>query len=225
MAYADRMGLVLYGSEMANSPYVLACFVALREKGLPFEMRSVALQRGAQHEPAFVATSLTARVPVLVDGDLSLSESSAIVEYLEEAYPPPAYPRLLPSALQARAQARQVMAWVRSDLGALRQERSSEYVFFARGRLGPLAPLSPEGQTAAEKVVRVASRLIPKGGGPLFGAWCIADTDLAMMLWRLWRTDFPLPSELRRYAETEWARPSVRAFAELPRPASYTESV
>ena len=76
------MGLVLRGSEMGNSPYVLSCFVALREKGLPFETRAVALQRGAQHQPAFVATSLTARVPVLEDGDLSLSESSAIVEYL-----------------------------------------------------------------------------------------------------------------------------------------------
>jgi glutathione S-transferase len=219
------MGLVLRGSEMGNSPYVLSCFVALREKGLPFETRAVALQRGAQHEPAFVATSLTARVPVLEDGDLSLSESSAIVEYLEEAYPPPAYPRLLPSDLRARARARQVMAWVRSDVGALREERSSEYVFSPRERLEPLGPLSPDGQAAAEKVVGVASRLIPDGGGPLFGAWCIADTDLAMMLWRLWRTDFPLPGKLRLYAETEWARPSVRAFAAQPRPAVYATSI
>jgi len=219
------MSLVLHGSEMGNSPYVLACFVALREKGLPFEMRAVSLQRGAQHEPMFVATSLTARVPVLEDGGLSLSESSAIVEYLEEAYPPPSYPRLLPADLHARARARQVMAWVRSDVGALREERSSEYVFFPRDRLEPPGPLSPDGQAAAEKVVRIASRLIPDGAGPLFGPWCIADTDLAMMLWRLWRTDFPLPGKLRLYAETEWARPSVRAFVEQPRPAIYVTSV
>lgn len=219
------MSLVLHGSEMGNSPYVLACFVALREKGLPFEMRAVALQQGAQHEPAFVATSLTARVPVLEDGGLSLSESSAIVEYLEEAYPPPAYRRLLPGDLHARARARQVMAWVRSDVGALREERSSEYVFFPRERLEPPRPLSAAGQAAAEKVVRIAGQLIPERGGPLFGAWCIADTDLAMMLWRLWRTDFPLPEKLRLYAETEWARPSVREFATQPRPASYATSV
>ena len=219
------MSLVLHGSEMGNSPYVLACFVALREKGLPFEMRAVALQRGAQHQPAFVATSLTARVPVLEDGELSLSESSAIVEYLEEAYPAPAFPRLLPGDLRARARARQVMAWVRSDVGALREERSSEYVFFTRERLEPPGPLSRDGQAAAEKVVRIAQRLIPDGGGALFGAWCIADTDLAMMLWRLWRTDYPLPEKLRVYAETEWARPSVRAFVEQPRPAIYAASV
>ena len=156
---------------------------------------------------------------------MTLSESSAIVEYLEEAYPPPAYPRLLPSELQARARARQVMAWVRSDVGALREERSSEYVFFPPERLKPPEPLSPEGHAAAEKVVRVASRLIPENGGPLFGTWCIADTDLAMMLWRLWRTDFPLPDKLRLYSATEWARPSVREFVAQPRPAIYATSI
>ena len=44
------MSLVLYGSEMWNSPYVFTCFVALREKRLPFEVRIIALQNGAQHE-------------------------------------------------------------------------------------------------------------------------------------------------------------------------------
>src|SRR4051812_37288445 len=125
------MSLVLYGSEMWNSPYVLSCFVALREKGLPFETRIVALQRGAQHQAAYVDVSLTSRVPALVDGALSLSESSAIVEYLEEKFPPPGHPRVLPADLAARARARQVMAWVRSDVGPLRDERSTEYVFFA----------------------------------------------------------------------------------------------
>jgi glutathione S-transferase len=210
---------------MWTSPYVLSCFVALTEKKLPFDVQTVKLHEAAQRSAAYVQTSFTARVPALVDGDFSLSESSAIVEYLEEAYPPPVYPRILPSDLRARARARQVMAWVRSDVGALREERSSEYVFFPRERLETPAPLSPAGQAAAEKVVRVASQLIPEGGGPLFGPWCIADTDLAMMLWRLWRTDFPLPNKLRLYAETEWARPSVRAFAEQPRPAIYATSV
>src|SRR3954462_12511370 len=81
--YSRLMSLTLYGSEMWNSPYVMSCFVALREKGLPFDMRVVSLDRGAQHEAAYVEVSLTSRVPALVDGDLTISESSAIVEYLE----------------------------------------------------------------------------------------------------------------------------------------------
>src|SRR5262249_18245908 len=116
------MSLVLYGSEMWNSPYVLSCFVTLREKQLPFETRVIALHRGAQHEPAYASRSLTARVPTLEDGDFSLSESSAIIEYLDEKFAAPAHPRVLPADRAQRARARQIMAWVRSDLGALREE-------------------------------------------------------------------------------------------------------
>lgn len=100
------MSLILYGSEMWNSPYVLSCFVALREKGLPFEVRTIALHRGAQYEASFVNASLTSRVPVLVDGSLSLSESSAIVEYLDDKFPAPDNVRVLPADLGQRARAR-----------------------------------------------------------------------------------------------------------------------
>ncbi len=214
-----RMSLILWGSELGNSPYVLSCFVALREKQIPFELKRVSLQRGEQHQPSFVDLSLTARVPVLVDGELSLSESSAIVEYLDEKFPPPTYARVLPVDTVHRARARQVMAWVRSDVMALREERSTEYVFSPEAAGAP-PPLSPAGQQAAEKVVRVASSLIPDGGGPLFDAWSIADTDLAMMLWRLARTGYRLPTKVRDFADREWDRPSVREFAALPRPAA-----
>jgi len=116
------MSLVLYGSEMWNSPYVLSVFVALREKRLPFETRIIALQRGAHHETSYVDVSLTSRVPTLVDGAFSLSESSAIVEYLDDKFPAPVHPRALPDDVEPRARARQIMAWVRSDVGALRDE-------------------------------------------------------------------------------------------------------
>src|SRR5579871_2836698 len=52
----------------------------------------------------------------------------------------------------------------------------------------------------------------------MFGTWCIADTDLAMRLQRLARTGFDLPARVRACADAEWARPSVRAFVDHPRP-------
>jgi glutathione S-transferase len=212
------MSLVLHGNSTWTSPYVLSCFVALREKGLAFEVLDVALDRGAHFDPAFAAQSLTSRVPVLLDGDLALSESSAIVEYLEDAYPAPAHPRALPADTRARARARQVMAWVRSDLMPIREERSAEYVFYPHDRLEPFAPLSAAGQRAAGKLLAAAERLVPAGGGPLFGAWCIADTDLAMMLQRLVRTGHDVPARIRGYAEAEFDRPAVRAFVTHERP-------
>src|SRR5580700_3993536 len=212
------MSLVLYGNSTWTSPYVLSCFVTLREKGLTFEMKDVALERGAHFEPAFTAQSLTSRVPVLVDGELALSESSAIIEYLEDAHPSPGHPRVLPADLHARARARQVMAWVRSDLMPIREERSAEYVFYPHDQLEPFGSLSAAGQRAAAKVLAGAERLIPAGGGALFGAWCIADTDLAMMLQRLVRTGHDVPARIRDYAERQWERPSVAEFCAHSRP-------
>ena len=218
MSAAPPSRLVLYGNTMWTSPYVLSCFVGLTEKGLPFDVRAVALNEGAQHVAAYVQVSFTARVPTLIDGDFSLSESSAIIEYLEDRWPAPAHPALLPRDVRDRARARQIMAWVRSDLGAIREERSAEYVFYPHDRLPACAPLSPSARRAVDKLVSFAERVIPADGGALFGAWSIADTDLAMMLQRLVKTDEALPERLRTFAQREWQRPSVSAFVNASRP-------
>lgn len=210
--------MILFGNSNWTSPYVLSCFVALREKKLPFDVKPLALHRGGHFDPGFAKKSLTSRVPTLVDGEFSLSESNAIVEYLEEAYPPPTHAAVLPSGLQPRARARQIMAWLRSDLLALREERSAEYVFYAHDRLPPFGPLSPKGQRAAEKLLGAATELVHADSGPLFGAWCVADTDLAMMLQRLVKTGHPMPAKIRAYADAQWQRPSVREFCGQDRP-------
>jgi glutathione S-transferase len=210
--------LLLHGNDTWSSPYVLSCFVALTEKRLPFDMLQVALHDRAQQSAAYVQTSFTARVPALVDDDFSLSESSAIIEYLEDKWPPPAHAALLPQDMRQRARARQIMAWVRSDLMAIRDERSAEYVFYPHDALPPYAPLSRAALRAVDKLVSFAERVVPADSGPLFGAWCIADTDLAMMLQRLVKTGEALPDRLRAFAEREWRRPSVQAYASASRP-------
>src|SRR5262252_2175619 len=101
MTQTDR--LVLYGNDMWTSPYVLSAFVALTEKKLPFEVRTIPLHDRAQQGPDYVRTSFTARVPALVDGDFTLSESSAIVEYLEERWPAPEHAPLFPQDPRQRA--------------------------------------------------------------------------------------------------------------------------
>ena len=117
----------LYVDIQLISPYAMCAYIALTEKKLAFDMQTVDLAGGAQHGPEFARTSLTHRVPVLVDGGFALAESSVIVEYLDEAYPQPT--RLFPADLRARARARQVQAWLRSDFVSIRQERSTQVVF------------------------------------------------------------------------------------------------
>lgn len=210
--------MILYGNTMWTSPYALSSFVALREKGLEFEVKDVALEVGAHREPGFARTSLTSRVPVLVDGDFALSESSAIAEYLEDAYPSPTHSRILPADVRARARARQVMAWLRSDLGAIREERSAELVFYPHSELAPFAPLSPAGLRAAGKLLAAVDALVPADAGPLFGNWCLADTELAMMLQRLLRTGHDVPRRIGAYAGAQWQRPAVQEFVRHARP-------
>jgi glutathione S-transferase len=71
--------------------------IALHEKGLPFERVLVPFTQTAGYSPKHpdvMAANPKGQVPVLVDGDLTLYDSTVILEYLEDAYPePPLYPR------------------------------------------------------------------------------------------------------------------------------------
>ena len=202
--------LHLYVDAQYLSPYAMSVFVALREKGLDFEMMPVDLESGKQTAPDYARLSLTRRVPTLVHEGFSLSESSAITEYLEERFPEtPVYPR----DVHQRAKAREVQAWLRSDLAALRQERSTLVVFY--GQKSPA--LTPAGNASVQKLTQSALSLLADGREYLFGEWSIADVDLALMLNRLVLNGDDLPPPLVQYAQRQWQRPSVQAWLNVPR--------
>ena len=189
----------------------MSVFVALHEKTLPFKITTVDLAADANHEAHFAATSLTRRVPTLVHDGFALSESSAIAEYLHEVFPgAPLYP----AEPHSRARARQVQAWLRSDLMPIRQERSTEVVFYRPTQ----SPLSIEARAAAEKLFSAAESLLPENSENLFGQWCVADVDLALMLNRLVLNGDPVPERLAAYARRQWQRPSVQLWVNQRRP-------
>lgn len=200
--------LTLYVDAAFLSPYAMSAFVALVEKGLPLQLRPVDLDSGEQRMRPYLTRSPTGQVPALTHDDFHLTESSAITQYLEDAFPPPQYPALYPEGLRQRAQARQLQSWLRSDLLALREERPTASVF---GRPSD-TPLSDAAHAAAAKLIRVAQTLLTHGGPHLFGGWCIADVDLALMLQRLASNGDELPAELRGYAAAQWQRPSVQQW-------------
>jgi maleylacetoacetate isomerase len=94
--------------------------IALHLKGLAFETVAVDLRRAAQQEPVYGAVNPQHLVPTLVDEDLLLGQSLAIVEYLEEVYPAPA---LLPASPAARARVRQIALAIAADLHPLNNLR------------------------------------------------------------------------------------------------------
>lgn len=195
------------------SAFAMSAFVVLKEKGLAFDLRTVDLKAKQQHSSAYREISLTRRVPTLLHGDFSLSESSAIAEYLEEVYPAPRYAAVLPADRETRARARELQAWIRSDFMPLKSERPADRIYFPE----PVKPLSEPAQLACDKLLDAADRLVRDDRYGVFGDWCIADTDFALMLNRLVACGDPVPPKVLRYVERQWARPSVRQWVDQPR--------
>jgi glutathione S-transferase len=189
----------------------MSAFVALSEKDLSFEVTPVNLAANENRTVGFTAKSLTQRVPALLHNGFSLSESSAITEYVNEVFPGAA---LYPAEPRAKARARQVQAWLRSDLMPIRQERPTEVVFYG----SKAEPLSAVAREAAEKLFSAATALLSTNAENLCGQWCIADVDLALMLNRLVLHGDPVPETLATYASRQWRRPAVQKWVNQRRP-------
>jgi glutathione S-transferase len=207
--------IVLYGNTPMTSPYVMTVFVALEEKQLPYRLELLDLERGDQHRPDFIAHSITNRVPTLriadAAGELWLSESAAIVEYLEERFPPPAHAALYPRGLAERARVRMVQGIIRSDFMPIRQERSTETIFQGL----PIQPLSEQAEAARSRLVRIAAALVAEGQRSIASEFSIADVDLAILLQRLVHNGDALPAHLADYANHVWQRPSIQKWLGL----------
>jgi len=71
----------------SGSPFAWRVHLALEEKGLAYEPTLLSFQSGDLKTPEYLAINPHGKVPSITDGALSLYESQAIVEYLEDKYP------------------------------------------------------------------------------------------------------------------------------------------
>ncbi len=94
--------------------------IALGLKGLAAERRFIHLRKGEQRGPAYLAINPHGFVPMLVDGAACLTQSLAIIEYLEETHPEPP---LLPGSPEERAWVRSVALAVACDIHPLNNTR------------------------------------------------------------------------------------------------------
>jgi len=209
----ENRKLKLYIGADYVSAFAMSAFVALKEKQLSFELVTVDLKTRDNYLESYRDLSLTCKIPTLVRDDFALSESSAIAEYLDELSP--GDKKLYPQDLQQRARARQLQAWLRSDLLVVRKERPFDLVYFGKKNTA----LSDEAQAAVERLFFVAGHLLEEGAEHLFGDWSIADTDLAIMLNRLVANGDPVPARLAAYVRRQWDRDSVRAWMDIERKA------
>jgi len=92
---SDAQKLQLLTSPTPNGWKVTIMLEELREAGVDVgdvEVRTIRLEKGEQFEPSFVRVSPNQKIPGLIDGDRTLFESCAILQYLGEKYPSPLFP-------------------------------------------------------------------------------------------------------------------------------------
>ena len=99
--------------------------IALNLKGLNYDYVAVDLRTEEHLGAAFKALNPQGLVPALVDGDQVLTQSPAILEWLEERYPTPP---LLPADPQDRATVRALAALVGCDIHPINNRRILEYL-------------------------------------------------------------------------------------------------
>jgi len=111
---------------MSGSPFSWKVALALEHKQLDYQLRWLSADAGDLKRPEFAALNPRRRAPVLTDGDLVLYESSAIVQYLEDAYPEPT---LYPGDLATRAFTYRLVAEVEGYFAPAMEELVLEVLF------------------------------------------------------------------------------------------------
>ena len=99
--------------------------IALNLKGLAYDYVAVDLRTEEHLGATFKALNPQGLVPALADGDLVLTQSPAIIEWLEERYPTPP---LLPAGREDRARVRAMAALVGCDIHPINNRRILEYL-------------------------------------------------------------------------------------------------
>jgi maleylacetoacetate isomerase len=90
--------------------------MALELKGLPYEYRAINLLKGEDCSEEYRAINPAGLLPTLIDGKNKISESLAILEYLEERYPGRGGISLLPRSFEDRAAVRRICLHIASGI-------------------------------------------------------------------------------------------------------------
>jgi glutathione S-transferase len=200
------MALTLYIGNKNYSSWSFRPWLAMKAANIAFEEVLIPIYTGAADKQRILDVSSAGKVPVLTDGDVTVWDSSAIIEYLAEKFP---QARLWPQDAAARAHARAISAEMHGGFGALRRECGMNIHRPVRAKT-----LSEEAQDNIARVQAIWTDCRKRYGqaGPfLFGSFSAADAMYAPVVHRFRTYAIAVSLPVKQYMEAMLAHP---AFAE-----------
>jgi glutathione S-transferase len=202
------MSLTLVIGNRNYSSWSFRPWFAMKVAGIPFKETVISLYVSGSREKV-LAASPSGKVPALIDGDLHVWDSLAIMEYLNEKFPDR---KLWPQDAAVRAHARSVSAEMHSSFSSLRTDLTMNFrrkPGMVRRTEATLADIARIQQSWEDCRARYGST------GPfLFGAFSIADAMYAPVVSRFLTYDVKVSAQVAAYMDAMTELPAWREWAE-----------
>ena len=201
------MALKLVTGNKNYSSWSMRPWLALRANDIPFDEIFVPLYTGEADKRRILDVTPSGKVPVLVDGDITIWDSLAIIEYLAERFPEK---RLWPQDPTQRAHARSISAEMHSSFAALRNECGMNLH-------RPVGAIEMSADARAD-IARIQGiwaecrERYAKAGPFLFGAFGAADAMFAPVVHRFRTYEIAVEPQPRRYMDTMMALPAFQEW-------------
>jgi glutathione S-transferase len=201
------MALKLVIGNKNYSSWSMRPWLALRANNIAFDEVFIPLYTGAADKQRILNFTHSGKVPALIDGDVTIWDSLAIIEYAAEKFPEA---RLWPEDRARRAHARSISAEMHSGFAALRNECGMNL----HRPVGAIA-LSDEARANIARIEQIWLECRARHGasGPfLFGAFGGADAMFAPVVHRFHTYAIPVAAEAKAYMETMMSLPAFQEW-------------
>lgn len=197
-------GLTLVIGNKNYSSWSLRPWILLRQLGVQFSEIKITLYSGNYREQ-ILRYSPAGRVPILIDGPITVWESLAICEYVAEKWP-----HAWPADTAVRAHARSIASEMHAGFSALR----SEFPMNCHARRAGVAP-SAAAQADIARVIQIWQTCFASyrsGGRWLFGDFTIPDAMFAPVALRFFTYGVALPQDAAAYVNTVVEDPAIQSW-------------
>jgi glutathione S-transferase len=204
------MSLTLVTGNKNYSSWSMRAWLALRANNIDFDEVFIPLYTGEEDKKRILAFTPSGRVPALVDGDVTIWDSLAIIEYVAERFP---QARLWPADGARRAHARSISAEMHSGFQALRNECGMNLHRSVRA-----IKLSDDARANIARVQQIwmdCRERYAKFGPFLFGSFGAADAMFAPVVHRFRTYAIAVGPEVQAYMETMMALPAFQEWTRL----------